>query len=262
VTTIATVLTRRDAVAWTAWNYGPAHAEQRVGDAGWAFWVNTDADDVVEGRAQPVYGGLTVLILKRTGQYWHVGSNPGCHGVHLAGNERAMRAAMPAAGLNARRPVGTIAGGESTRARRFSLWPFGRKPAPTPSSGPEPEPTEGFGPAYTQVAAPFVDHERVIGWLSVATGWRHLESRVVDLGWAFSVSTQPDEYHDGGDPHAMTYGNGPMIVVKRTGAVWRLSSRPAMVPAFAAATEDDFDRVMRAGYPHYDPDHPPEWLPH
>jgi hypothetical protein len=249
VTTIATVLTREDAVAWTARNYGPTHAERRVSDAGYAFWVTTESDAVLDGREPPVYGGMSILVLKRTGQYWFVGSNPDCLGVLNATSEREMRRAMKRAGLRRKRPDGTFEPGKAM------IYDDSRQPAP--------EPTEGFGPAYAPASydpTPFVDHERLAWWLRNTTGWRHIESRIVDIDWAFSVSTQPDEYHDG-DRNAITYGNGPMIVVKRDGAVWRLSSQPAMVPAFGAATEDDFWRILRDAAPYFDPNDPPERIP-
>jgi hypothetical protein len=227
VTTIATVLTREDAVTWTARNYGPAYAERRVGDAGHAFWINTNSDAVLAGHEPPVYGGLSIVVLKRTGRYWFVGSNPDCLGVLYATTERAMRRAMRKAGLRWRRPDGTVPPGQAT----------------------------SYDPT------PFVDHERLVWWLRNTTGWQHIEARIVDLGWAFAVSTQPDEYHATGSPTAMTYGNGPMVVVKRTGGAWRLTSQPAMFPAFSAATEDDFWRVLREVAPYLDPNNPPEQIP-
>lgn len=80
-------------------------------------------------------------------------------------------------------------------------------------------------------------------WLRDTRNWRHIDSRIHDLGWAFSVSTMPDAFHDG-DQSAMTYGNGPLVVSKRTGEVWSLASTPDMVPAFSARDETQFHRVL------------------
>jgi len=84
-------LTRAEVVAWAAEQYGPAHAERRVGDAGFAFWVNTQEDAVIEGRAPAVYGGVSVVVLGRTGEFWYVGSHPDHIGLYDATTERQLR---------------------------------------------------------------------------------------------------------------------------------------------------------------------------
>jgi len=221
---------REDVVRWAAETYGPRHAQRRVSDRGFAFWVDTNSDGYHDGHEQQVYGGQSVLVLKRTGGFWHVGSDPWSHAVYTADTERRLRRAMKKVGLNPKRPAGTIT----------------------------PRPPELADVDYPP---PSVTHERLVAWLRVITGWRHLESRIVDLGWAFSVSTQPDEYHDG-NTYAMTYGNGPMIVVKHNGAAWRLASTPDLVPAFSAATEDEFWRILADAAPYFDRNNPPESVPH
>lgn len=236
------MLTREDVIAWAARNYGPAHADRRVSDVGYACWVNTNSDAVLEGREPPVYGGLSILVLKRTGKYWYVSSNPDAQVVYDATDERGLRRVMRKAGLRPRQPDGTI------------------EPAP-PTQPPPAPPWE----AEPYVAAPYdptpqLTRERLADWLRVTRAWRHLDSRIIDLGWAFSVDTQPDDYHDG-HRLAMTYGNGPLVVVKRNGAVWALTSEPAMVPAFGAGSEDDFYRILGDAFPHFDMNSPTEWIP-
>lgn len=100
---------------------------------------------------------------------------------------------------------------------------------------------------------------RVAEWFGNKYGWRHLEDRVTDRGWMFSVNTQPDAYLDG-DESAMTFGNGPAYVIKHTGAMWFLPSHPGMLPVFEARDEHDFRRLMRTADPFFDPDRPTDWL--
>ena len=58
----------------------------------------------------------------------------------------------------------------------------------------------------------------------------------------------------------MTMGNGPMYVLKRTGAVWYLPSHPGMLPVFEAWDEGDFHKRMRAVSPFHDEHRPTDWL--
>lgn len=103
--------------------------------------------------------------------------------------------------------------------------------------------------------------ELVAQWLAEKYHWRHLEDRIVDRDWVFVVNTQPDAYLDGNE-NAMTYGNGPLMIVKRTGAVWALSSSPATMPVVGATDEQAFDELMRTAEPHFDRDRPSAgWLP-
>ena len=231
---------RDDVVRWAGETFGPRHADTRVSGRGFVFWVDTNSDGYHDGYEQPVYGGMSVLVLKRTGDFWYVGSNPGSLGVWDATTERQLRRALRKAGLRPRRPAGTI-----------TAVPRPEWAVPVFEDQFEPEPYDPTPP---------LTRERLVAWLRVARGWRHLDARIHDLGWAFSVSTQPDEYHDG-NLNAMTYGNGPLIVIKRNGAAWTLSSSPAMVPAFQAATEDDFWRTLSDAAPYFDPNTPQEWIP-
>jgi hypothetical protein len=102
--------------------------------------------------------------------------------------------------------------------------------------------------------------ETLINWIHLRYRWRHVEDRIAETEFSFLVSTQPDEYHDG-NHNAMTYGNGPVVVIKRTGAVWPLSSSPDSFGALNATTEEAFyaalgnraqqpPEVIQLGYTH------------
>jgi hypothetical protein len=196
-------------VAWTTEQVGVEDAAQRVTEGPAAFLVQLDGD----------FADSTIVVRKRTGEYWHIAAD---QGVHAAKNDRRLRRAIRKVVPFASQPAGVVpaAGGPAVEA----------------------------GLTRAQLAA----------WLQATHGWRHIDSRISDLGWAFSVSTQPDLYHDG-NRDAMTFGNGPLIVARRTGEVWTLSSTPDMVPAFSARTRQEFRRVLaKSSYPGAtDPD---EWI--
>ncbi|GGT10792.1 hypothetical protein GCM10010271_11650 [Streptomyces kurssanovii] len=103
-------------------------------------------------------------------------------------------------------------------------------------------------------------YEQVRDWVHGRYGPRHAERRITDIGYAYAVSTQPDAYLDG-DTSAMTYGNGPELVVKRTGAVWQFGSGPATMPLYDVRSEDELRRAMAALLPGCDPDRPHESVP-
>jgi hypothetical protein len=102
-----------------------------------------------------------------------------------------------------------------------------------------------------------VSREEVVAWVAARHGPRHAEARTGDGGFAFWVSTQPDAYHDG-DRNAMTYGNGPSVVLKATGAAWHLSSSPSDMPIFNATTEAEFRKAMKDAGNKLDSPH--EWV--
>ncbi|MGN9792353.1 hypothetical protein ACTMTU_14820 [Streptomyces sp. OZ13] len=103
-------------------------------------------------------------------------------------------------------------------------------------------------------------YEQVRDWVRGRYGPRHAERRITDIGYAYSVSTQPDAYLDG-DTSAMTYGNGPDLVVKRTGAVWQFGSGPELMPLYDVRSEDELRRAMAALLPGWDPDRPHATVP-
>ncbi|MFI6848585.1 hypothetical protein OG535_27820 [Kitasatospora sp. NBC_00085] len=102
--------------------------------------------------------------------------------------------------------------------------------------------------------------ETLATWLETRYGWQRPERRIADRGFAYSVDTQPDAYLDG-DESAMTWGNGPIIVLKRTGAVWPLGSSPIFLPLFQACTEAEFEKAVATAMPGVDPRRPHEVVP-
>ncbi|MGB3438524.1 MAG: hypothetical protein WBA97_07195 [Actinophytocola sp.] len=216
--TLTTVVTREDVVAWAARNYGPRHAEQRVSEQAAAFVVDTNDDAVFDGHEQPGYGGVSIVVRKQSGGYWQVSHDPVSQSVYLAENDRALRRAMKTAGLDPARPTGTI----------------------------------GTAPPSA------VTRAQVVTWLATRRGWRHLDDRITDLGWAYLVNTQPDNVLDG--KAALSRDAGPLVVAKN-GAVWALPWSPETVSALAAQDETTFhNRMFTAGHP-LNPDQPTEWIP-
>lgn len=217
VTTISGVVTREDVVTWAARNYGPRHAEQRVSVQAAAFVINTSDDAVFDGFEQPGYGGVSIVVRRLSGGYWQVGHDPVSRSVYRAENDRELRRAMKGAGLDPARPQGTICA----------------------------QPRAG------------VTRAQVVTWLATRKGWRHLDARVTDLGWAYLVNTQPDNVLDG--KATLSRDAGP-LVVGRNGAVWALPWSPETVPALAAQDATTFHSLMfAAGHP-LNPDQPTEWL--
>jgi hypothetical protein len=194
-----------DVVAWAGGRHGWAHAQRRVSDRGYAYLVSTQDDAVLEGRAQPTAGALTVFVLKRTGEYWSVGSFPDAQAVFAATDETQFRERLPLAHLG--HPEGVI-------------------------------------------GAQAVTVEQLATYLRATRSWRHLHDRITDLGWAFAVNPQPDEYLDG-NTYAGRQGIGPLLVVKRNGALWHLTPTQPGAPL----SEDDFVRSL-AGYQ----TSPDEWV--
>ena len=102
-----------------------------------------------------------------------------------------------------------------------------------------------------------IARDEVVAWAAIRYGAKHAEERTVDGDFVYWVSTQPDAYHDG-NRAAMTYGNGPAMVLKATGEVWRLASDPTSMQLYDARSEAELKRLMRkVGY---NPDMPDEIL--
>jgi len=105
-------------VRWAGETFGARHADRRVSGPGFAFWVDTNSDAYHDGYERAVYGGLSVVVLGRTGDYWYVGSDPASLGVGYATNERELRRALRRAGLRPRRPAGRITAATSAGRSR------------------------------------------------------------------------------------------------------------------------------------------------
>jgi hypothetical protein len=218
VDTLATVVKREHVIAWAARSYGPRHADRRVVEQPAAFVVDTNGDAVFDGFEQPVYGGTSIVVRKQSGGYWQVGHDPVSQSVYRAETDRALRRAMKTAGLDPARPEGTIDAEPPTQVTRA----------------------------------------QVVTWLATRRGWRHLDDRITDLGWAYLVNTQPDNVLDG--KAELSREAGP-LVIGRNGAVWALPWSPQTVPALGAPDERTFHELMTAAGHPLDPGHPAEWIP-
>jgi hypothetical protein len=118
--------------------------------------------------------------------------------------------------------------------------------------------TAGLDPARPQdTIRPAVSRARVVAWLANREAWRHVDDRVTDLGWAYLVNTQPDDYLDG--RCGLSRDAGPLVVTKN-GAVWALPWSPGTVPALAAQDETTFHQLMAAAGHPLNRGKPDEWL--
>lgn len=68
--------------------------------------------------------------------------------------------------------------------------------------------------------------ERVLAYVSQRFDEHDGSDRVEDRGFAYYIDTQPSEYLDTKDSSKMTFGNGPLVVLKETGDVYSFSSNP------------------------------------
>ncbi len=116
-------------------------------------------------------------------------------------------------------------------------------------------------PRLPAAAATPVDIDQLRAWMRTRFGWRHIDDRITDLGWAFHVTVQNDAFLDTGDHFLADVGSGPTIVVKRTRGVWRHGSGPGFIPAYEATDEHRFHAVLRALFRDHDPGKPHERLP-
>ncbi len=121
------------------------------------------------------------------------------------------------------------------------------------------QPTEWLPPLSHPAPVGGVTRERAVGYAAAVYGPRHAEGRVAEADFGFWVNTQPDAYMDG-DERAMTYGNGPTLIMKSNGAIWNLASNPGSLPLYQATSEQDFHDRYRAAFPGADPNKPSSWL--
>lgn len=207
---------------WLSLRYGWQVFYQQVTDHGYAFSAYHDPDPYGPARTDGYRGNDPVIIIKRTGAIWRLGTHPTFFPVFDARDEKGCYAALAVAfpGRDLSQPDDTM-------------------PVSIAQEEAEPPPGSTFTLAALTV------------WLSDQFGWRVFDGRITDIGYAYSVSTHPDAYH-AGDQSAMTYGNGPLIAIKRTGHVWAFGSNPAEMPIFEARDEETFYAAMSGR----DPDRP------
>lgn len=186
-----------------------------------------DAGAVFWVDTDPRFG--PVLVRKSTGGAWYLGAEPRNRAVFAMPSEEMFGRALWSCGLDPARP--------------HDVFPFQPPPPPPP-------------PAPTPAGA-----EEVAAWLRAEFGWRHIEDRITDRGWAYAVNTQSDAFLDTGDPNDALVGNGPIIVVKRTRGIWFFGSNPVFLPAMNATNETEFYVARRAVFRDDDPSRPDRWLP-
>jgi hypothetical protein len=187
----------------------------------------SDGGPVFWVDSDPEVGPL--LVVKATGAAWRFGAEPAKRAVFGMPSEAVFRRSMRAAGLDPTQPHDVVP---------LELPPL------LPSAAPRP-----------------VSPDEVVTWLRTRFDWQHIENRVTDIGWGYSINTQTDAFLDTGDPLQGVVGNGPIIVVKRTRGVWFFGSSPDLWPALDAATEADFYAARRAVFRRSDPHQPDQWLP-
>jgi hypothetical protein len=186
-----------------------------------------DAGAVFWVDIDPRFGPMVVRT--STGSAWYLLAEPQNRAVFAMPSEEVFARALWSAGMDPARP--------------HDVFPFQPPPPPPP-------------PAPTPASA-----EEVAAWLRAEFGWRHIEDRVTDRGWAYMVNTQSDAFLDTGDMHDALIGNGPIIVVKRTRGIWFFGSSPDFLPALEATSETDFYVGLRAVLRESDPARPDRWLP-
>lgn len=181
------------------------YIERRIEDIGFAYRIETQPDAYLDSgdTGDMTFGNGAGYVLKSTGAGWFLPSIPDLLPINDARTERGFRKRMTKCGMNADEPRFVV--GEHT---------------------------------------PTLTADAVAAWLpTVRPEWRHVADRITDVGFAFKIDTQPDEYVDG-DESAMTDGNGPALALKRTGETWFLPSTPDMLPAFDASEEHEFRAVV------------------
>jgi hypothetical protein len=115
---IVPMLTRDTVVAWAADQCGPDYAEQRVIEGPAAFLVNVDFDvDVAEREEIRFGGGSSIVVRKRTGEFWYLAGDPESAFVHTAKNDRRLRRAITKIVPFSNRPDGVIPGAARPPAR-------------------------------------------------------------------------------------------------------------------------------------------------
>ena len=207
---------------WLAMRYGWRVFDIMITDRGFGYTVANNPDPYGPVGSVMNHGNDPLVIVKRTGAVWRLGTTPNFSPAFEALDEKTFYAALA-----------TVLPGRDLRQPDDAL------------------------PADVDLDAPAFTRPALEVWLSRQFGWQVLDGRIRDVGYAYSVSTHPDAFH-AGDQSAMTYGSGPLIAIKRTGAVWALGANPVELPIFEATDEASFYAALAAIFPgrHY---HPPDY---
>ncbi|HEY7596250.1 MAG TPA: hypothetical protein VH969_24105 [Actinophytocola sp.] len=152
------MVSRDEVVAWAAGRFGDRHAETRTVDGGFAFWVDTQPDTYHDGYPETMaYGNGPVVIVKATGEVWHLASNPATMPVLNARSEAELEELLREASYNPDIPDEIL--GES------------RAEPPDP-------------------AARKIEHPHLVRWLA-SFGWAEPACRITDRTFAFVVEPTP-----------------------------------------------------------------------
>jgi hypothetical protein len=76
--------------------------------------------------------------------------------------------------------------------------------------------------------------------------------RIEDRGFAYYINSQPRAFLESGNRDKMTFGNGPLVILKETGDVYRFSSSPihmfgnreTRIGVNGAKTKGEFDLAL------------------
>lgn len=121
------------------------------------------------------------------------------------------------------------------------------------------QPTEWLPPLPHPARVGGVTRERVVEYAAAVYGPRHAETRVNEADFGYWLNTQPDAYLDG-DERAMTYGNGPTLIMKSNGAIWNLASNPDSLPLYNVTSEEEFYKTYKKISRGFDRNKASSWL--
>lgn len=201
---------------WLSLRYGWQVFSVQVIDRGYALSAYHEPDPYGPVRTDGHRGNDPVIIIKRTGVIWRLGTDSTFFPVFEARDEKSCYAALAAA----------LPGRDLSQPDDIMPVSVAQEQAQPPQ-----------GNTFTLAG--------LTVWLVEQFGWRVFEGRITDLGYAYAVSTHPDAFH-AGDQSAMTYGNGPLIAIKRTGDVWAFGSNPDEMATLAARDEETFNAALAA----------------
>jgi hypothetical protein len=92
--------------------------------------------------------------------------------------------------------------------------------------------------------------EKVTAYVNKYFNEADASDRIKDEGFAYYINTQPRAYLDSKDESEITDGNGPLVIIKSSGKVYKFSSSPGDLKIYANNDEAGFEKALRsAQYP-------------
>lgn len=92
--------------------------------------------------------------------------------------------------------------------------------------------------------------EKVTAYVNKYFNETDTSDRIKDKGFAYYVDTQPRAYLDSKDESESTDGNGPLVIIKSSGKVYKFSSSPGDLKIYSNDDEVGFENALRsAQYP-------------